>query len=236
PDICTPSLHDALPIWIRAGSARKEFFREIYFDTVGADLDRRGVSARLTIRSDGVRTLAVDVQEREGADGELVRSHSVAEVEAAEPDELFALDSEPARLLRSMLEPDRLTVRLELETTRRRRSARMEGVEGEIGIALDAVTLRQGDAAVDFFEMEIALPTGDDPPARDLLAALRAAHGLVVTFSPRIARAREVLDAIEVDRLQREVMNTRQVAVVAQRDGELALLQKEEGLRVPLGI
>ena len=75
---------------LEADRARKEFFREIYFDTVGGDLDRRGVSARLTIRSDGVRTLAVDVQEREGPEGDLVRSHSVAEVEPAEPDELFA--------------------------------------------------------------------------------------------------------------------------------------------------
>src|SRR5690606_41927828 len=106
---------------LRAGRARKEFFREIYFDTLAADLDRRGVSARLTIRSDGVRTLAVDVREREGPDGDRLRSHSVAEVEGGDPDELFITDSEPARLLRSILEPDRLTLRLELETMRRRR-------------------------------------------------------------------------------------------------------------------
>jgi polyphosphate kinase len=220
---------------LQADPARKEFFREIYFDTVGADLDRRGVSARLTIRSDGVRTLALDVREREGPDGDLVRSHSIAEVEAADPDELFALDSEPARLLRSMLEPTRLTVRLELETMRRRRTARMHGLDEEIELELDAVTLRQGDTAVDFFEMEVTFPSGGAPPLKGLVGELRAEQGLAVSFSSRIARAREILDEVEVERLQREVMNTRQVAVVAQRDAEVALLRREEGLRVPLG-
>src|SRR5690606_19344269 len=179
---------------LRAGHARKEFFREIYFDTLAADLDRRGVTARLTIRSDGVRTLAVDVQEREGPEGDRVRSHSIAEVNGAEPEELFARDSEPARLLRSMLEPARLTVRLELETMRWRRAAQLEGVDEEIELAMDAVTLRQGDIAVEFHELEITIPVEDDEPIKQLVAALRASHGLTPTFSSRIARARDILD------------------------------------------
>ena len=56
----------------------------------------------------------------EGDGGEMVRSHSVAEVQTADPDELLHLDAEPARLLRSMLDPSRLIVQLELETLRRK--------------------------------------------------------------------------------------------------------------------
>ena len=220
---------------LRAGPARKEFFREIYFDTVGADLDRRGVSARLTIRSDGVRTMAVDVQEREGPEGDRVRSHSIAEVDGSEVDELFELDSEPARLLRSILEPGRLTSRLELETMRRRRPAQLDGVEEELELEMDAVTLRHQDAAVEFYELEIRLPSGGTPALKELIAALRAEHGLKVSFTSRIARAREILDDVEMQRLQREVRSARLVAVVAQRDGEVALLRHENGLRVPVG-
>src|SRR5690606_23962564 len=190
---------------LRAEPARTEFLREIYFDTVGADLDRRGVSARLTIRSDGVRTLAVDVREREGPDGDRVRSHSVAEVAGGDPDELFTADSEPARLLRSILEPDRLTLRLELETMRRRRVARLEGMAGGVVMALDAVPRRHGDSAVDFHEMELELPAADPAILRPVIAALRERHGLTVGFTSRIARARDLIDELEVQRLQQEV-------------------------------
>src|SRR5690606_23390883 len=72
-------------------------------------------------------------------------------------------------------------------------------------------------------------------PLEDLVTQLRSEHGLVVSFSTRLARAREILEEVEVDRLQRDVMNTRQLAVVAQREGAVALLRREEGLRVPLG-
>ena len=220
---------------LRAEPARTEFLREIYFDTVGADLDRRGVSARLTIRSDGVRTLAVDVREREGPDGDRLRSHSVAEVEGGDPDELFITDSEPARLLRSILEPDRLTLRLELETMRRRRVGRLAGMEGEVVLALDAVTLRQGDSALDFHEMEIELPSADPGILRPLIAGLRESHGLTVGFTSRIARARDLIDEMEVQRLQQAVRSARQVAVVCQHGGDLALLETDAGLRVPVG-
>jgi len=220
---------------LRAGHARKEFFREIYFDTLAADLDRRGVTARLTIRADGVRTLSVDVQEREGPEGDRVRSHSIAEVNGAEPEELFARDSEPARLLRSMLEPDSLTVRLELETMRWKRTAHLDGIDEDIVLALDAVTLRQGDIAVEFDELEVTIPVEDDGPIKKLVAELRTAHGLAPTFSSRIARARDILDEVEVERLQRELVSARQVAVVLQRGQELALVRKEDGLRIPVG-
>mgnify|MGYP006200481659 CR=1 FL=1 len=71
--------------------------------------------------------------------------------DGSEPGELFELDSEPARLLRSILEPDRLTSRLELETMRRRRPAQLDGVEEELELEMDAVTLRHQDAAVEFY-------------------------------------------------------------------------------------
>lgn len=222
-----PSLH--------AEPARTDFLREIYFDTVGADLDRRGVSARLAIRSDGARTLAVDVREREGPDGDRVRSHSVAEVEDGDPDELFAADSEPARLLRSILAPDRLTLRLELETMRRRRVAHLEGLEGEVILALDSVTLRHGDAAIDFHEMEIELPPGEPELVRSLIRDLRERHGLAIGFTSRIARARDLIDEMEVQRLQQAVRSARQVAVVCQRGDDLALLELDGGFRVPVG-
>ncbi|HEX6070182.1 MAG TPA: polyphosphate kinase 1, partial [Longimicrobiaceae bacterium] len=219
----------------RAEPATTDFFREVYFDTVAGDLDRRGVSVWLTIRSNGIRTLAVDLREREGEDGDLVRSHSVAQVETGDPAELFELDSEPVRLLRSMIDPARLAVQLELETLRHRRMGHVEGADGDVELLLDAVTLRREEISVDFFDLEVAVPSGNAAVLDALAAELKAAYDLRVSFASRMGRARSILEGVELGQLEREVLSARQVAVVAQRDGQVALLRREEGLRVPLG-
>src|SRR5690606_31447171 len=73
-------------------------------------------------------------------------------------------------------------------------------------------------------------------PLNELITELREQHGLVVTFSSRIARARDLIDEVEVQRLQHAVLSARQVAVVCQREGDIALVEEATGgLRVPVG-
>src|SRR5688572_33250940 len=93
-----------LPGDLRASAPRTESCRDVYFDTLARDLERRGVTVRVRIWTGGKRTLAVDVREREEGE-QIVRSRSEAPVDKGSVEEILAGDSEPARLLQAMIEP-----------------------------------------------------------------------------------------------------------------------------------
>lgn len=218
-------------------TAPSEFIREIYFDTPAGDLQRRGIGAHLTIVSEGRCTFSVDVLEGELSEGIQARSQAEAEVDICDPGELFSLSVEPVRLLRSIIDPLRLETRIELETTRRRRTAVGQSALGEGSeLRLDAVTVRQGEAVLEFFELEVVAPPG--MPAAELTevaATFRDQYGLGSGFPSRIAHARALLEEVEVGRLVHELGHVRCVAVVALHEGAVALLGGNGELRVPLG-
>lgn len=224
-----------LPLGLRGGATRLDFFRELFFDSPGGDLERRGVTVRLCVRRDGSRLLTVDVRERATADAQVVRTHAEAQVPDQEIQQIFAGDSEPARVLRALTDPERLAVRLELEVTRRVREVRTEDSGAPLPFTCDMVTLRHGEVAADFMELEIALPPGEVPELERLLAALRQELGLRVTLAPTLVRARELLEELELSVLEHAVQEARRVAVVAHEDGEVALVREAEGLRIPTG-
>ncbi len=216
--------------------AAGEFSREVHFDTPAGDLERRGISARLTILSNGRSTFAVNVLNGEVAAAERVSSEFITETDISAEDVLFALDVEPVRLLRSIIDPRHLQSRVELETTCRRRILEANDSHGSsLELCLFAVTVRRDEAAIDFFEVEIA---GDPEAAEavdELAGELRDKYGLMPTYPSRVARARALLEEVEVDRLAQELAHSRRVAVVVVRDGAVALIRAGEELRVPQG-
>ncbi|HEX6913279.1 MAG TPA: hypothetical protein VF142_22935, partial [Longimicrobium sp.] len=204
-------------------------FRDVYHDTPEGDLERRGAWACVRYYSNGTRTLAV----RSGPDGEQGRVLAV-ELPPSEGDAPLGGLSEPARLLRSLVDPARLVPGVELETHRRVRDFALADGSAAVEVACDAMVVRAGDVRAALGEIEVRVPEGagaDHPVA----AALRHAHGLRRLEEDRLERARHALREREMDALEDSVRTARRVAVVAVDGGRVALRRERAALRIPAG-
>jgi polyphosphate kinase len=228
-----PGVLDALatapaPDGLRADPPRAYGFRDVYHDTDGGDLERRGAWACIRWYSNGTRTLSV----RSAPDAEGGRVAAV-ELPADEGDAPLLGLSEPARLLRSLVDPARLVPRVELETHRRVRTfATADGVSAEV--AVDGIVAREGALRAELGEVEVRLGEGGGPE-HPVAAALRHAHGLRRVEEDRLERARHALREREMDGLEAAVRTARRVAVAAVEGGRLALRRERAWLRVPSG-
>ena len=222
-----------LPLPLAAQTRGLQLFRDVYFDTPGRDLGMKPALVRLRYHDDGRRTLLIDVRER-GESGGPTRHRSEADVGDAAPDAVFLGDSEPARLLRALVEPGRLEPSLEIEALRRLRSGRV-GDEGgpPVEIAYDTLTVRRGELSGTLWQIEVSAPEAVD--LDPLVRSLEAEPGVRVTLADAARRARELLDEAEIVALEREIRSAREVAVIAYRDGRVALIRADGGLRVPRG-
>jgi polyphosphate kinase len=215
------------PEGFRAGAPDTETFRDVYYDTDDGALERRGAWVCLRHHADGARTLAV----RTGAEAEggQLAAASIPIGEAAP----LAGGSAPAGMLRAMVDPDRLTPRVELETHRIVRSIQsLDGRPAEV--ACDAITVRNGEVKARLEEIELRLPPGADAD-HPVAAALRHAHGMRRVSEDRLERARHALQERELDRMEASVRAARRVAVVAVEDGRIALRRERTALRIPAG-
>lgn len=233
-DPAAPGVLDAVaagpaPAGLRAGLPRSLGFRDVYHDTPDGDLEARGAWACVRHYSNGTRTLAV----RSGPDGEQGRVLAV-ELPPSEGDAPLQGLSEPARLLRSLVDPARLVPRLELVTHRRVREFAPAAAEGAVEVACDAVTVRDGALRAELGEVEVRVPPGAGPE-HPVAHALRHAHGLRRVVEDRLERARHALREREMDGLEEAVRTSRRVAVVALGEGRVALRRERTSLRVPAG-
>src|ERR671923_1915713 len=89
-----------LPFGLQEQSSDLDLFRVVYFDTGTGDLERKGATVRLCIRPDETQILQVDVIASADPNAATLRRHAEAQVPVVPPAELFAGESEPARLLR----------------------------------------------------------------------------------------------------------------------------------------
>ena len=131
-----------LPTGLDELEADMQFFRVIHFDTVAGDLENKGASVRLHIDDHGKQTLLVDVRDHVSADGAIVRRRAESEVTGIDPAVLFSGTTEPARIVRSLIDPRRLVAAIELEIVRRFRSATLPGSKEQVKFWGDAITLR----------------------------------------------------------------------------------------------
>lgn len=224
-----------LPFGLVEESADMRFFRSVYFDTTTGDLERKGATIRLHIDDKGQQHLLVDVRDHHSAEGIVDRRRAEAEVTATDPSVLFSGTSEPAQIVRALIDPRRLMAALELEVTRHERTARLPGQDGIVKLEYDAITLRRGDISGELFEFEVCLPGGGAPRFEGLVQELERRYPIRLTLAETIGRAREMLRRIEVDKLQGTVKAAREVAVIAYNRGRIALYRKDRRLMVPTG-
>lgn len=223
-----------LPFSLQEQSSDLRFFRVVYFDTPAGDLENKGATVRLNIDDRGTQTLIVDVRDRQSEDGALVRRRSESEVTASDPAVLFSGVSEASQIVRALIDPRRLVAALELEITRRQRTA-MNGGDALVKFSYDAVTLRKGDETGELFELEVTLPSIENHRFEGLVQQLERTHNARLTLAETIGRARDLLRRMEVERLQENVKAAREVAVIAYDRGRVALCRTETHLRVPSG-
>ena len=223
-----------LPFSLEEQSYDARFFRVVYFDTPTSDLETKGATVRLSIDDQGRQVLSVDVRDRQGKSGEVVRRHSESEVTATDPAVLFSGVSEAAHIVRALIDPRRLTAALELEVVRRMRVTRAPDTGVTITLAYDAVTVRKGEETGELYELEVCLPGGQNG-LEGLVQQLERTHKVRLTLAETIGRARELLQRIEVQRLQENVKAAREVAVIPYDRGRVALCRQAPYLRVPSG-
>ncbi|HET7585088.1 MAG TPA: polyphosphate kinase 1 [Gemmatimonadaceae bacterium] len=223
----------------RSNERTRQIVRDVYYDTPAHDLAERGVTVRHSIRADGLATLGVEMREP-GAEGARVaysRVQGDAPAVAGDTHGLFDGDSEPARLLRAMVDPARLVPQLELETTRTTRVATASHDHGRTFIiAYDLATLRLGERSSELCQVELTLPAegGGTPEAGAITRSLESAHGVRVTLADLYRRAREIAAALETGELVEAIRGSREVVVVAHRGGRIALCRYDENaLRLP---
>ena len=222
-----------LPFQLEEQSAELEFLRVVYYDTPDRDLEHRNATARLQIGEKG-QTLVVDVRAYSAPDGGAVRRHSDAAVTGTDFEDVFGSDTEPARILRALLDPQRLVPAFELEITRRTRVARLEG-DSTIRFSYDAITVRQGEIAGELYELEVCLPETKAARFAGLVQEYERLNAARVTLSETASRARDLLHNLEINRLEAAVRAAREVAVIAYDRGKIAMVPRGTLLQVPTG-
>lgn len=225
-----------LPLGLRDLGADLDFFRIVYFDTRAADLERKGASVRLRIRPDETQVLQVEIDVPAADEPGVVRRYAEAEVPSLPPAELFTGTSEPARMIRALVDPSHLRPAFELETVRHLRTgAPEENPLAKIGFAFDAITVRKGSASGELQELEVTIPAGAGGDYEGLVEDVERAYGVHLTLADTVARARRLLDHLLLDRLEQDVRAAREVAVVAYQQGRVALARDGNELRIPTG-
>ncbi len=227
---------EPLPFDLPVREYRVDVFRDVYLDTRAGDLHRRGAYVRLRVYDSGRRLLTADVRER-AEDGSVRRRTRVADVEDEDPGTLLRGDTEPAALVRALVDPEHLEVAFQLATVRRIRLAEPPDGDGDsIRFAYDAVTLRRRETTADIYQLEIRIPEEESGQMAGLVQAFERQYGVRPVLGDLAHRARDMLEDLEVAVLEQAIRGAREVAVVPYHDGRVAMLATEDGPRIMCGL
>jgi polyphosphate kinase len=228
-DVLNELISDAPPCGMRGAPPQRVFHRDLYFDTGDGTLEARGVCCRLRTRSDDTRVLSLEFRQ---ASGRQVHEERVPEVD---PRDVLRGNSDPARRLRAIVDPDRLAPTIELETERQRRRVR----SGWLPLPLfefvyDVITVRNEYGAHEFFELEIRHLRRGTPSLEQVVRDLQSRFALRTTLSDKVTRAKKHLERLESHTLAQQVRGNREAAVIATHLGEIALRRAGNELVLPV--
>jgi polyphosphate kinase len=215
-------IRSPLPLGLRAGAARLTFYRDLYFDTPGGDLARRGVTARLRHDLGEGRRLALAVPGMAPCE---------AAVSELDPQSVLAGPSEPASRLRALLDPARLVLRLELEVERRQHRAGFALIRlPQFVLALDTITARRQAASRTLRELVAWRARGGAIPLGWLGRGLARHHPWLTPAGARLDRAEA---SLETAQSQEAVAKRGVVVVIAVAHGQVALCQDGTSFALP---
>jgi polyphosphate kinase len=210
---------------------QRTYFRDVYFDTLEGELRQRGARCRVRFASGGGCELAVTSPggERSAKGGGRARS--------AEPADLFAADSAPARQLRALVDPARLAPWVELEIERAWRPVCWRPLPLPLcDMVLETVIARRGEFTERTHEVALRprLWGGGRAAAARIAQVLETRLPLHPVGPDQLQRAVAALDGAQGQALARELRGEREVALVAVEHGRLALRRAGADLRLPM--
>ena len=210
---------------------QRTYFRDVYFDTPEGELRQRGARCRVRFASGGGCELAVTSPggERSAKGGGRARS--------AEPADLFAADSAPARQLRALVDPARLAPWVELEIERAWRPVCWRPLPLPLcDMVLETVIARRGEFTERTHEVALRprLWGGGRAAAARIAQVLETRLPLHPVGPDQLQRAVAALDGAQGQALARELRGEREVALVAVEHGRLALRRAGADLRLPM--
>jgi polyphosphate kinase len=228
-DALTRLVNAPLPLGLHATPAARTFFRDVYYDIADLTLRARGVTCRMRHRSDDYHELTVSlVQSR---DGEPAFTRADVDVPGGDARGALNGDSEPARLLRAIVDPAALGVHLELEIERYARTALSRWLRRpRFDLEYDIVTVRAAGLSRTFHEIAVRVRRRGRPTAYHLSRAIGEDLGLRALTFDRRERAEQIRAALEGEVLARGVGDGKWV-VIAAFDGTRIATLFEEGHR-----
>ncbi len=228
---------DPLPVKLRSGEAQRSFFRDLYFDTHDRVLESKRVTCRLRMPPQGERILTVRI--RTGVEDDSSNTGGnvfSAVVPVVDEEELFEHPTEPTQVLRAIIDPQRLSPRVELEMDRTVRAGRGRfRMKPQFEFRYDTVTVRAGELEGVFQDLTIRRVAPGGPDLKALTAAFDDVYGIQPGLGGRLDRARSVLDRLEVESLEHAVQAAREVAVIPFDFGRVGMHLDNGVLKVLTG-
>jgi polyphosphate kinase len=225
-------MKEPLPLAVQAGDAEHGFRRDLYYDTPDATLRQRGVTCRFRMLSDDRRELMLSLVEDAG--GVLEYRRFRAPVEGAEAMAGFNGASEPARILRSIVNPAALVVDLELEIERWVRRARRGWLVGpRFEVHYDIVTVRAAGLSRSFQELKVRELRAGRPNLEQLARAIGESYGLRTVVTTKRVRGSMLRTALESESLVRGVGGGRWVSVIALDRADVICVKEKGTVRLP---
>src|SRR5216117_1903866 len=180
----------------------------------------RRSSTRFRIRVDDRRILTLRTVGRwEGGVPLVLPQTFEADVAELEGEQALVGTSDPARRLRSLIDPALLLPRIQFETERRLRYTRAGWFSrGRYAVVYDVVTVRSHQMAQAFEELKLRELARGRPGLDRLARAFQQQYGLRPLLVGKADRAAKLLRDLESGALAQVARGGRGVAVVAARD------------------
>src|SRR5688572_1034324 len=223
-----------LPLDLRAMPPERRLFRDVYIDTPDGRLRQYGISFQYRIGDDDRRRLTL-FQPTPNAPTDTALVRYEAGVDELDPLRAASGESEPARRVRAIVEPELLGVVFTVQTRRLiRRSVRRWLRPSAFEFAYDVAAVELYGVVRHFHELRVRRLRAGPPSLAHIAAALEEAHGLRPILVNRLERERLTAAGVAREGERRAVGSGHAVALVVLDRGTIACRNEGGGLRLPI--